>query len=846
MVTATLTAWLSSVAPAQSSEVNVRATTGGNELSFDGVQSFYSTQNAVVGTKSFEVQGVRVAVWRELVAGNEVGYYAIRLADGSTHVKVSDYAVALRRATFDPAVSAPDFSHSAIAWEGETYIVQFETQPLFEYQEALRAAGAIVYDYFPNHCHLVRMSPTVKAAVEKLPFVRWVGAFHGEYKLDAVSFAAMEQGTLETQRYYVQVFERGLAQKALAAEKVRAVGGTIEVLDADGFRFQATLTPVQLRTVLGFDEVAAIDPWSMPEHDMNNARIVSGTNVLETQTGFSGQGVRGEVLDGGVRTTHTDFQHDGGIQLHGPPSSDTSHGTSTTGIVFGSGTSNALARGVLPSGKIIAGAYYNLTAFGGATTRYVHTADLVNPLLIYQCVFQSNSWGSSLTTSYNSTSFEMDDIIFINDFLILNSQSNAGSTQSRPEAWAKNIVSIGGINHNDNLNKADDFWSGASIGPAEDGRIKPDLSHFYDSVFTSSSSCDTCTTTSFGGTSAATPITAGHFGLFFQLWHNGVFGNPHAGATVFANRPHFTLAKAAMINTASQYTFSGAAHNLTRTHQGWGVADVAALYARRTKTFYVNQTDVLNNLETASYQLNVAAGEPDLRVTMVYRDPAGTVAANQHRKNDLSLRVTAPNGTTTYWGNNGLATGNVSTTGGAANTKDTVENVIVNAPSAGVWTIEVIGSDINTDCVGAEPGNNADFALWVTGATKVCTTPTTYCVAKLTSISTLPAISSTGTPSFALNNFSLDLTAGTLNKSAIVFWGAGQQAGSFHGGTLCVTPPFTRSSVVTTDALGAASYQYPIQAANVGQTLNFQWWMRDPGDAFGDGLSDALSVTFCN
>ncbi|MCK6448448.1 MAG: S8 family serine peptidase [Planctomycetes bacterium] len=845
LVSATLAAWLANVAPAQSSAVVVRTTSAGAELSFDGVQGFHTTANAVTSSKSFEVGAVRVAVWTERIGSSDVGYYAIRLADGSTHVKQSDYTVALRRAQFDPAVAAPDFSGSAIGWEGETYVVQFETQPLYEYQEALRAAGAIVYDYFPNHCHLVRMSAEVKAAVEQLPFVRWVGPFHGEYKLDAVSFAALESGALGEQRYYVQVFERGLAQKVLAAEKVRAIGGRIDVLDEHGFLFQATLSPAQLRKVLGFDEVAAIDPWGMAEPDMNNARIVSGANALETLAGFTGTGVRGEVMDGGVLATHVDLQHDGGITFHGATGTDW-HGTATTGIVFGDGTSNAQARGVLPDGSIVSARYTNLLNFGGTTNRYVHTAELVNPLLPYRCVFQSNSWGSPQVTSYTTQSFEMDDMILINDILILNSQSNTNSTLSRPEAWAKNVVSIGGINHSDNLNKGDDFWNGASIGPAEDGRLKPDLSHFYDAIFTSDSGCSTCVQTGFGGTSGATPITAGHFGLFFEMWHNGFFGNPHPGATVFDNRPHFTLAKAAMINTATQYTFSGTNHNLTRTHQGWGVVNVQALHDRAPKTFWVNQTEVLDNLETATYPLDVGAGEPDLRVTLVYRDAPGTVSAAQHRKNDLSLKVTAPDGVTFYWGNNGLAAGNYSTTGGVANTKDTVENVLVRLPVAGTWTIQVIGSDVNTDMVSSEPGNNADFALWVTGATKPCPAPTAYCTPKLTSIGTLPTIASVGSPSFSQNNFSLTLANGTLNKAAIVFWGTGQQSASFHGGTLCVTAPFKRSTVLGTDGVGAASYQYVIDALDVGQTLNFQWWMRDPADPFTDGLSDALSVNFCN
>src|SRR5687768_18474833 len=56
-------------------------------------------------------------------------------------------------------------------------------------------------------------------------------------------------------------------------------------------------------------------------------------------------------MDTGCQTTHPEFQHDGGVLLHGPNSSDTGHGTQVTGVVFGGGV-NAQARGILPNGTM--------------------------------------------------------------------------------------------------------------------------------------------------------------------------------------------------------------------------------------------------------------------------------------------------------------------------------------------------------------------------------------------------------------------------------------------------------------------------------------------------------------
>ena len=275
---------------------------------------------------------------------------------------------------------------------------------------------------------------------------------------------------------------------------------------------------------------------------------------------------------------------------------------------------------------------------------------------------------------------------------------------------------MGGVNHQETLTKSDDFWGNASIGPAADGRVKPDLCHFYDTIFTTDDTVSGYI--QFCCTSGATPIVAGHFGLFFQMWSEGIFGNDaDPEATVFENRPHSTTAKAVMINTADSYPFSGANANLTRTHQGWGMPDLENLYELRNNMFIVDEEIVLSNLESVDFEMNVVPGQDSFRATMVYLDPMGTTSSSQHRINDLSLRVIAPDGTT-YWGNNGLGTGNTSSSGGAPNTIDTVENVFVDSPQPGAWTVTVIAFEINEDSHVETAEVDADFALVVSGVSE--------------------------------------------------------------------------------------------------------------------------------
>ena len=77
-------------------------------------------------------------------------------------------------------------------------------------------------------------------------------------------------------------------------------------------------------------------------------------------------------------------------------------------------------------------------------------------------------------------------------------------------------------------------------------------------------------------------------------------------------------------------------------------------------------------------------------------------------------QVTDPSGNV-YWGNKGLKKNMWSTSGGKANTIDTVENVQVLNPAAGIWLVEVIASEINQDTHVETGATDADYALVVSG-----------------------------------------------------------------------------------------------------------------------------------
>ncbi len=672
--------------------------------------------------------------------------------------------------------------------QGRLYLVQFRTLSLPAWRDALQDLGGEVLSFFPDNAHLVRFDAAAAQAARELTFVERVEPYLPSYRLERALRDWLAHGRGQTElRVRVVTFEWGLEAKERVVAVAEQLGARVAAKPESGQIVELVVDREQLRQLAAHDDVMWIDRWSAPENDMDLVRQDSGANWLETNFGICGLGVRGEVMDGGFETTHQDFD---GMLLHGTVNSD-SHGTATYGIVFGNGNrdgdGNAQGIGHMPQfpaasckGQGIAADYDNLT------DRFVHTQQLKQSP--YFASFQSNSWGDALTTAYTSISQQMDDIIWRLDFAILNSQSNAGTQQSRPQAWAKNVISVGGIKHANTLTTTDDSWTnGASIGPAADGRIKPDIHYWYDSIYTTTTG--NTYTTSFGGTSAATPEAAGVTGLMVQMWSDNVWGTNPTGSTVFERQPHASTIKALLINNAQQYAFTGTTSDLTRTHQGWGRPNVQIAKQRAANSFVVNEGTPLTLNQSATYAVTVPAGETELKITMVYPDPPGTTSATRHRINDLNLQVTSPGGTI-YHGNNGLAAGNYSTSGGTPNTVDTVENVFVQNPSAGTWTVQVRAAEINQDAHLATPAADAVFALVVTGATaggtptpnfSVACSPTSVSAAAGGSVNSTCTVSSTG-------GFS----------SAVTLSCAGQPAGvscAFAPGS--VTPPANGSATST-------------------------------------------------
>lgn len=200
-----------------------------------------------------------------------------------------------------------------------------------------------------------------------------------------------------------------------------------------------------------------------------------------------------------------------------------------------------------------------------------------------------------------------------------------------------------------------------------------------------------------GGTSMSNPIAAGGATVVKDYYSKAKGINASAA-----------LVKATLINTAvdlADENNDGANDNdfpIPNMHEGWGLINLDA--ATDGTVAYVDEAATgLSTGGVTNFTVTPTGGP--LKVTLVWTDYPSTDTATVNLVNDLNLTVTS--GATTYRGN--VFSGGWSTTGGAADNRNNVENVYLQSPGAGPYTVTVTAFNV--------PNGPQKFALVVDGGT---------------------------------------------------------------------------------------------------------------------------------
>ncbi|MBA4250214.1 MAG: hypothetical protein C0425_01565, partial [Chlorobiaceae bacterium] len=251
---------------------------------------------------------------------------------------------------------------------------------------------------------------------------------------------------------------------------------------------------------------------------------------------------------------------------------------------------------------------------------------------------------------------------------------------------AKNILAVGAIEDipGSYVNPASVVMSSfSSWGPTDDGRIKPDVVANGVGLLSTDSPADN-SYVSLSGTSMSAPSVSGSISLLLQH-HNNLYGNLNITAATMKGIVIHTADEAGP-NPGPDYMF------------GWGLMNTA----RSALLMDVNSQLGGNNLirELTLNQGNViqfqvqSSGVEPLKATISWTDPAGTPPRLMLNPpdimlvNDLDIRIIAPNTTTEMpWILSPASPSSAATKGD--NIRDNVEQVLIQNPVAGTYTVRI-------------------------------------------------------------------------------------------------------------------------------------------------------------
>ncbi|GAB9470239.1 Serine protease [Globisporangium polare] len=374
------------------------------------------------------------------------------------------------------------------------------------------------------------------------------------------------------------------------------------------------------------------------------------------------------------------------------------HGTHVAGILAGSSFSGKNKNfGIADSAKIafmdIGGQSSTCLGQSGCVVSLATPADasdLLKSQIDVGAKIFSFSWGTP-GSDYSSQARDLDAFIYSNpEILVIIAAGNSGENSASGQgtisspSGAKNVISVGA-----SLNDAASFKdypcpdifnqysvaSFSSAGPTSDGRMKPDVvapgmiitsskSEKPGSTVKSSDTCD------LQGTSQATPVVTGLAVLLYEWLRDGWWKNGVKNADYGMTRIPAALLKALIIHSGDSLKKrlaafeSGAiscagierkawAVTYPDMYQGYGkpnmtnIAEFGSTGGAPTLYFLPNSTEGSEPSVAHEKEVKISFTVPrgvDLRATLVWTDPAGSVRAATMLQHDLDLTVQIRNG----------------------------------------------------------------------------------------------------------------------------------------------------------------------------------------------------------
>lgn len=552
-------------------------------------------------------------------------------------------------------------------------IIQFSEIPTTPQKESLKNKGITLLDYMPDYAFYASILENADLNVLKQYSAIVVLPITIDFKLTSqLKEKNYPHWTLfGSNEIELNVMYFSTVSKIQAENKLRKLGATILVSnDVQIINFRINLSKLEdVYAQSEFYYFEQIDEPGQPENF--RSRTNSRSNTISTQyaggLNFDGTGMNVMLQDDGIIGPHIDYT--GRIDLRVTTNSG-NHGDHTSGTIMSAGNLNPRGRGMA------SGAF--LLVYGSDNANYNLVPNLYNN---EDVVITSKSYSNGCNAGYTTLARQLDQQVRQLPALIhVFSAGNSGTSDCSYGAGAgwgnitgghkvgKNVVTVG------NLSYTDVLAGSSSRGPAEDGRIKPDVCAVGTNVF---STMDVNSYQTISGTSMACPGVAG---VFTQLYH--AYKTMNSG-----NNPLSGLMKGIVLNTCDDIGNVGPDYK-----HGWGRINARRAYEVLSNNQYLSST--VSQSGSNSHIINVPANTSQVKIMVYWTDYEAVAGASVALVNNINMQVVDPSSTTfNPWvldpTPNATSLNNIAVRG--IDNLNNMEQVTIDNPTAGNYTVNVNG-----------------------------------------------------------------------------------------------------------------------------------------------------------
>jgi hypothetical protein len=535
-------------------------------------------------------------------------------------------------------------------------------------KNTLAQAQITLLDYVGSNSYAAWLNASSR--LEQCSFINGMSSFLPQYKIHP---AILAQAKTQKENNILIRFYAGISTTQIALLAKQHKASIIPQSWQQKGLYLFRLNSKQLVAVASF---YGLQYMSLPSQNIPldlDGKGALGATICNMTQALGGKGLRGNDIviahgDNGSGIYHID-QSDRVINYNNGDRA--THGILVNGIMGGDGIMDPAGQGIATEAKFVS-AFFDAVLQLKADYYTGFNANLTNNS--YAAVVNDCSYAGT----YDNLSQYLDSMAFNTDRqLDVFSAGNDGKLfcGTYPSGYynicggyqtAKNILTVGSCSRNLIL------ASSSSRGPLKDGRIKPEITAPGDNIYCPIKDNSYMFAI---GTSLSCPQTTGTLALLTERYKQLNAGQ----------NPKGNLLKAITINGASDLGNPG-----PDFWYGFGLIDaIRSLDIIENKHYYIDSIGSGAAAKTSS--ITVPANVAQLKVLLYYHDPAASAIASKQLVNDLNISVKEPGGLVTHYPLilNPSSTGVSQYAQEGIDHLNNVEQVIINNPSAGIYTVAV-------------------------------------------------------------------------------------------------------------------------------------------------------------